>query len=76
MNLLQWKTEFTDKLRNAGVVEGQTILVHSSFKAMGCPGAPDDVVDALLDAVGKSGTLAVPTHTWGIVNARQPVFDV
>lgn len=76
MNLLEWKTEFTDKLRNAGVIEGQSMLVHSSFKAMSCPGTPDDVVDALLDLVGTSGTLMVPTHTWGIVNAKQPVFDV
>ena len=76
MNLSDWKTGFTDTLRESGVNEGQTILVHSSFKAMRCPGTPDDIVDALIDAVGKSGTLAVPTHTWGIVNARQPVFDV
>lgn len=76
MNVSSWKNEFTNVLKNAGVIEGQTILVHSSFKAMACPGTPDDIVDALLDAVGESGTLAVPTHTWGIVNARQPVFDV
>lgn len=76
MDLSVWKMEFIDTLRNAGVTEGQTILVHSSFKAMVCPGAPDDVVDALLDTVGESGTLIAPTHTWGIVNAKQPVFDV
>lgn len=76
MNLDAWKSEFIEAIRGAGVDEGRSILVHSSFKALACPGTPDDVVDALLDAVGPSGTLAVPTHTWDIVNARQPIFDV
>lgn len=71
-----WQTEFVNALRGGGVEEGRTILVHSSFRALEVPGTPDDVVDALLSAVGPSGTLSAPTHTWGIVNAKQPVFDV
>ncbi|MHB0999163.1 MAG: AAC(3) family N-acetyltransferase [Armatimonadota bacterium] len=76
MNTKEWKAQFISALKHAGVDAGRSILVHSSFKAMNCPGTPDDVIDALLETVGPSGTLAVPTHTWDIVNAKQPVFDV
>jgi aminoglycoside 3-N-acetyltransferase len=76
MSISSWQSDLVNTLKNSGINEGQTMLAHSSFKAMACPGAPDDVVDALLELVGQSGTLMVPTHTWGIVNAKQPVFDV
>lgn len=76
MDINTWHNKFVSALRQGGVEDGQSILVHSSFKAMLCPGTPDDVVDALLEVVGSCGNLAVPTHTWDIVNARQPVFDV
>lgn len=70
-----WQERLVELLRSVGTT-GRDVLVHSSFKALRVPGTPDDVVDALCLAVGGSGTLAVPTHTWGIVNAKQPVFDV
>lgn len=76
MRVNGWQKALARTLHRGGVEEGQTILVHSSFKALKLPGTPDDVVEALLAAVGADGTLAVPTHTWGVVNARQPVFDV
>lgn len=49
----------------AGVHAGQTLLVHSSLKAIGgwiCGGA-ETVVNALLDVLGDEGTLMMPTHT-------------
>lgn len=75
-NIADWKKTLVESLNDNGIINGSCILVHSSFKAISCPGTPDDVVDSLLDAVGSDGMLAVPTHTWDIVNARQPVFDV
>lgn len=51
-------------LRELGVGTGETVLVHSSLSAVGwMPGGVPAAVDALLAAVGESGTVAVPTHS-------------
>ena len=58
-----------------GVHSGGTLLVHSSLSSFGTVrGAEHTVIDALLEAVGPRGVLAVPTHTWSTVGATQPVF--
>ncbi|MDQ3787821.1 MAG: AAC(3) family N-acetyltransferase, partial [Actinomycetota bacterium] len=47
-----------------GLSTGDTVLVHSSMKAIGwVPGGQVAVVQALLDALGADGTLVVPTQT-------------
>ncbi len=76
MNGSDWQYHLLQALRDGGIQPGSTVLVHSSFKALQIPGTPDDVADVLLEAVGETGTLALPTHTWATVNAKQPVFDV
>jgi aminoglycoside 3-N-acetyltransferase len=47
-----------------GLRTGETLLVHSSLSSLGwvC-GGPGVVVEALLDVLGGSGTLVVPTHS-------------
>lgn len=51
-------------LTELGVAPADTLLVHSSLRSLGwvCGGA-QAVVQALTDAVGPQGTLAVPTQT-------------
>lgn len=67
--------DILDGVREVGVGAGASLLVHSSLSSMGhVDGAENAVIDALLRAVGPDGLLAMPTHTWGTVNARQPVF--
>ena len=71
------RPDIVSGLREAGLSSGDTALVHSSLSSFGdVVGGAACVVDALLDAVGPEGTVAVPTHTWGTVNAGSPVFDV
>jgi len=53
-----------DDLRKLGVREGDVVLVHSSLSALGwvC-GGPQTAVQAMLAAVGESGTLVMPAHS-------------
>lgn len=63
-----------DDLRAMGVHEGDCLIVHSSFKSLGLTDAsPADVIGTLIEAVGTSGTLMMPTFTYcyaGIWNVR------
>ncbi len=53
-------------LAEVGLSKGDVVLVHSSLSAFGwVEGGADTVIDALLEAVGESGTVVVPTFTWG-----------
>lgn len=45
-----------------GIVPGDTVLVHSSFKSLGeVENGADTVVSGLLEAIGPEGTLVFPT---------------
>lgn len=58
-----------------GVRQGDSLLVHSSMKALGpIAGGADGVIDTLIEVVTPEGLIVVPTHTWDVVNARQPVW--
>jgi aminoglycoside 3-N-acetyltransferase len=63
------------QLRRLGVSPGDTILVHSSFKSLGrVPGGIETVIQGLLGAIGKNGTLMMPGLSWSL---RPPdIFDV
>ena len=61
---LHTRSELAADLAAIGVRPGDTLLVHSSLKAIGwIPGGSLAVVQALLDAVGPSGTLIVPAQS-------------
>jgi aminoglycoside 3-N-acetyltransferase len=66
-----------EDLRELGVEEGDTLLVHSSIRAVGeMENRADTLLDALCKAVGEEGLLVLPTHTWAYINALNPVFSV
>jgi aminoglycoside 3-N-acetyltransferase len=64
------------QLRALGLGDGDVVLFHSSLKRIGWvePG-PGAVVEAFLDVVGASGTVAVPTLVPALQGIR-PRFDV
>ena len=71
------RPDIVSGLAQLGVRAGDVLLVHSSLSRFGyVEGGADAVGDALLEAVGPAGTVMLPTHTWGTVNAVSPVFDV
>ena len=54
----------TSDLRGLGLSRGATVIVHSSLSRLGyVAGGSQAVVLALLEAIGTSGTLIMPTHS-------------
>lgn len=53
--------EVINWLKSLGISEGSLLVVHSSYSALECTGLDaSQIVDALLNLVGESGTLAMP----------------
>jgi aminoglycoside 3-N-acetyltransferase len=68
-------------LEKLGVVAGDTVLVHSSFKySNGFKGNPQDIIKCLLQVLGPKGNLlmvSLPYHSSSQEYLmKQPVFDV
>ncbi|WP_017582671.1 aminoglycoside N(3)-acetyltransferase [Nocardiopsis valliformis] len=63
-DILRTRTSLAKDLTGLGVTPGDTLLVHTSLRSLGwvC-GSDETVVRALLDAVGPTGNLVVPTQT-------------
>ncbi|HEU4829095.1 MAG TPA: AAC(3) family N-acetyltransferase [Gemmatimonadales bacterium] len=58
------RREVVEQLGPLGVAEGDVLLVHTSFRAVGpVEGGPSGLIAALQDAVGDSGTLVMPSWT-------------
>ncbi len=54
----------TRQLAELGLTEGSVVIVHSALSALGwTAGGAQAVVEALLTAVGRAGTIVMPTHT-------------
>ncbi|HKM43262.1 MAG TPA: AAC(3) family N-acetyltransferase [Limnochordia bacterium] len=70
------KRELQQHLEKLGVVPSDTVLVHSSMKAIGdVEGGADTVLHAFGDFL-KLGLLVLPTHTWEQINATYNIYDV
>lgn len=59
------KDEIIQKLKEVGLKNGDTVMVHTSLGKMGyvCGGA-QAVIEALMEVVGDSGTIMMPTQSW------------
>ena len=59
------KDEIIQKLKEVGLKNGDTVMVHTSLGKMGyvCGGA-QAVIEALMEVVGDSGTIMMPTQPW------------
>ena len=56
------RADIAQGLRQLGLQAGDRVLVHASLVALGrVEGGADAVIDALLDAVGSTGLVVVPT---------------
>jgi len=67
--------QLVEGFRELGMQEGDTLLVHSSYKSFGeVAGGPQTVIRALEAALGPEGTLIMPTFNFDF-NKGQP-WDV
>ncbi len=58
------KAEIADQLRALGVNKNAVLLVHTSFRAIRpVEGGPLGLIDAILDVLGPSGTLVMPSFS-------------
>ncbi len=63
-------------LNNIGIKSEDTVVVHTSMKALGeVESGCDGLIDAFVSYL-SNGLFIVPTHTWDNVTADNPVYDV
>lgn len=59
------KEDLIHQFTECGVREGQTLFVHTSLSKLGfVVGGAETLIRALLEIVGESGTLVMPSQTW------------
>lgn len=70
------KTRICDHLTDLGVLEGDSLLVHSSLNSIGrFQDRAAILVEAFLQVLGPSGTLLMPALSYENVTTKLPVFD-
>ncbi|MBB6454481.1 aminoglycoside 3-N-acetyltransferase [Salirhabdus euzebyi] len=64
LKLPNTRTSMQEEFEKLGIEKGMIVIVHSSLSAFGwvC-GGPVAVIQALIDAVGKEGTIIMPSQT-------------
>lgn len=68
--------EIHRSLRAMGITPQDTVLMHTSMRAIGpVEGGCDGLIDAFVSYLSE-GLYLVPTHTWANVGEEMPVFDV
>ena len=56
------RSDVAEAAAAVGITPGDTVMFHSSLSSMGTVvGGPNTLIDGFLDAVGTTGTVAVPT---------------
>lgn len=70
------KDQLKSQLQQMGLRSSDTVLIHTSYKAVG---DVEGGIDAFLNAFCEylsDGLFIVPTHTWADVTAAKPIYDV
>lgn len=76
------KKQLIQDFRALGFSQGDVLFIHSSLRNLGfVEGGPDTVIDALMEIVGKEGTLAFPSFSLkgtmlNTLSDQNYIFDV
>ena len=69
------KEDLIQNLKEMGIRPTDTVMVHSSMKAIGpVEGGAETVVDVFMEYLSE-GLFMTPTHTWAQMSAEYNVFD-
>lgn len=69
------KVELLEAIKKMGIEKNDTVLIHSSMKAIGeVEGGADTVLDTFMEYL-EEGLLVLPAHTWAFINETYNVFD-
>lgn len=69
--------QIANDLLSLGVRPGGALMVHSSLRSLGpVEAGAETVIQGLLAALGKAGTLLMPALTYERVTPNNPYFDV
>lgn len=66
-------SNLVNDLHKMGFDGTECVMIHSSCKSIGYDA--NDILDTLIEFF-KYGNLIMPTHTWGIINENNPIYDV
>lgn len=70
------KNDLMKNIRQLGIKPEDTLMVHSSMKAIGeVEGGAHTVLESLIDSVGDEGLLLFPTHTWKQMGRDYLIFN-
>ncbi len=73
--LMYTKEDLIQSIKNIGIKRTDTLLVHSSMKAIGdVEGGAETVLDAFIQYM-EEGLLIFPTHSWIRINKENNLFD-
>ena len=73
--MIYTRKDLQNQLKGMSLRPTDSILIHSSMKAMGnIEGGADTVLDALMEYFSQ-GLLLLPTHTWAQMGEEYRVFD-
>lgn len=69
------KEDVIEALKRVGVMQGQTIMVHTSLSKLGfvCGGA-QTIIEALLECAGNQGTIMMPAQSWKNLDPESGVY--
>ena len=72
------KSDIHGQLESLGVRPSDTVLLHTSMKAIGeVEGRAEGFLDIMIDYFAEDGLLLVPTHTWKFLeNLPEPTLDM
>ena len=73
---MSMREQFFADLKNLGIMPGDTVLIHSSYRSLGpIEGGAKTFFDWLIEYMGKEGTIMFPAFSYAFVTPANPIFN-